>query len=45
MISTVGLATERVPIAGEVVNGVTEVVVGEMVEGAERNSSVSNPPK
>ncbi|MFF8401804.1 hypothetical protein ACF06P_09245 [Streptomyces sp. NPDC015684] len=37
--STVGLATERVPIAGEVINGVTEVVVGEMVEGAERNTA------
>ncbi|MEU0070362.1 DUF6571 family protein [Streptomyces sp. NPDC006332] len=37
--STVGLATERVPIAGEVINGVTEVVVGEVVEGAERNTS------
>lgn len=37
--STVGLATERVPIAGEVISGVTEVVVGEMVEGAERNTS------
>ncbi|MFF4572386.1 hypothetical protein [Streptomyces sp. NPDC001410] len=37
--STVGLATERVPIAGEVINGVTEVVVGKMVEGAERNTA------
>ncbi|MBT2370083.1 hypothetical protein J7E88_33650 [Streptomyces sp. ISL-10] len=37
--STVGLATERVPIAGEIVNGVTEVIVGEVVEGAERNTN------
>lgn len=37
--STVGLATERVPIAGEIVTGVTETVVGEIVEGAERNTS------
>ncbi|MFE5209289.1 hypothetical protein [Streptomyces sp. NPDC056600] len=37
--STVGLATERVPIAGEVINGVTEHVVGAAVEGAERNTA------
>ncbi|MCX4508773.1 hypothetical protein OHA27_00340 [Streptomyces sp. NBC_01619] len=37
--STVGLAAERVPIAGEIVTGVTETVVGEIVEGAERNTS------
>ncbi|NUL03195.1 hypothetical protein HRW07_08060 [Streptomyces lunaelactis] len=37
--STVGLATERVPIAGEIINGVTEMVVGEVVEGAERNTA------
>ncbi|MEU6593722.1 DUF6571 family protein [Streptomyces sp. NPDC046881] len=43
--STVGLATERVPIAGEVINGVTEVVVGEMVEGAERNTSAETAHK
>lgn len=37
--STVGLATERVPVAGEIINGVTEMVVGEVVEGAERNTA------
>ncbi|MET7929657.1 DUF6571 family protein [Streptomyces sp. NPDC005349] len=43
--STVGLATERVPIAGEVINGVTEMVVGEVVDGAERNTSAETAHK
>ncbi|WP_327683773.1 DUF6571 family protein [Streptomyces sp. NBC_00467] len=43
--STVGLATERVPIAGEIVTGVTETVVGEIVEGAERNTSAETAHK
>ncbi|MER5464778.1 DUF6571 family protein [Streptomyces sp. NPDC002668] len=37
--STVGFATERVPIAGEVINGVTEHIVGKVAEGAERNTA------
>ncbi|MFF7206346.1 hypothetical protein [Streptomyces sp. NPDC008141] len=43
--STVGLATERVPVAGEIVTGVTETVVGEIVEGAERNTSAETAHK
>lgn len=43
--STVGLATDRVPVAGEIINGVTEMVVGEVVEGAERNTAAETADK